>query len=47
MGLDRYHFWMQTALFEKHWGVEELMRYMGSNEGKWIDREMLEMYLLE
>ena len=47
MGLDRYHFWMQTAVFEKHWGVEELMRYMGSNEGKWIDREMLEMYLLD
>ena len=47
MGLDRYHFWMQTALFEKHWGVEELKRYMGSDEGKWIDREMLEMYLLD
>ena len=47
MGLDRYHFWMQTALFEKHWGVEELKRYMGSDEGKWIDGEMLEMYLLD
>ena len=47
MGLDRYHFWMQTALFEKHWGVEELKRYMGSNEGKWIDGEMLEMYVLD
>ena len=47
MGLDRYHFWMQTALFEKHWGVEELTRYMGSDEGKWIDREMLEMYVLD
>ena len=46
-GLDRYHFWMQTAVFEKHWGVEELARYMGSNEGKWIDMEMLEMYLLD
>ena len=47
MGLDRYHFWMQTALFEKHWGVAELKRYMGSAEGTWIDREMLEMYLLD
>ena len=47
MGLDRYHFWMQTAMFEKHWGVEELKRYMGSEEGKWIDREMLEMYVLD
>lgn len=47
MGLDRYHFWMQTAVFEKHWGVAELTRYMGSEEGAWIDREMLEMYLLD
>ena len=47
MGLDRYHFWMQTALFERHWGVEELTRYMGSDEGKWIDGEMLEMYVLD
>ena len=47
MGLDRYHFWMQTALFEKHWGVEELKRYMNSVDGEWIDREMLEMYLLD
>ena len=46
-GLDRYHFWMQTALFEKHWSVEELKRYMCSDDGKWIDREMLEMYLLD
>jgi hypothetical protein len=47
MGLDRYHFWMQSAVFEKHWGVEELKRYMGSDEGKWIDGEMLEMYVLD
>lgn len=46
-GLDHYHFWMQMAVFEKHWGVEELTRYMGSAEGAWIDREMLEMYLLD
>ena len=38
---------MQTAVFEKHWGVAELKRYMGSEEGAWIDREMLEMYLLD
>ena len=46
-GLDRYHFWMQTALFEKHWGVEELARYMNSVDGGWIDGEMLEMYVLD
>ncbi len=47
MGLDRYHFWMQTAVFEKHWGVAELKRYIGSADGKWIDGEMLEMYVLD
>jgi hypothetical protein len=47
MGLDRYHFWMQSAVFEKHWGVEELKRYIGSADGKWIDGEMLEMYVLD
>ena len=46
-GLDRYHFWMQTAIFEKHWGVEELEEYIGSAEGKWIDRDMLKLYLLD
>ena len=46
-GLDRYHFWMQTAIFEKHWGVEELRRYMCSVDGEWIDGEMLEMYVLD
>ena len=46
-GLDRYHFWMQTAVFEKHWGVAELTRYVNSVDGGWIDREMLEMYLLD
>ena len=46
-GLDRYHFWMQTAIHEKHWGAEELRRYMCSDEGTWIDREMLEMDVLD
>ena len=46
-GLDRYHFWMQTAIFEKHWVVEELKRYICSVDGEWIDREMLEVYLLD
>ena len=46
-GLDRYHFWMQTAIHEKHWGAEELLRYVGSVDGEWIDGEMLEMYVLD
>ena len=47
MGLDRYHFWMQTAIFEKHWGVAELKRYISSAEGCWIDEDMLKLYLLD
>ena len=46
-GLDRYHFFTQTAVFEKHWGADEIITYMESNEGKWIDREKYAMYLLD
>lgn len=46
-GLDRYHFWMQTSIFEKHWGIEELKRDMSSVDGEWIDRDMLKLYLLD
>ena len=45
--LDRYHFFTQTAVFEKHWGADEIIAYAGSSEGKWIDRQMYAMYLLD
>ena len=46
-GLDRYHFFTQTAVFEKHWGADEIIEYAGSSEGKWIDRQVYAMYLLD
>ncbi len=46
-GLDRYHFFTQTAVFEKHWGIGEIAAYMESDSGKWIDKEFYAMYLLD
>ena len=46
-GLDRYHFFTQIAVFEKHWGAKEIIAYIGSDAGKWIDREKYAMYLLD
>lgn len=46
-GLDRYHFFTQTAVFEKHWGMDEISAYIGSDSGKWIDREKYAMYLVD
>ncbi len=46
-GLDHYHFFTQTAVFEKHWGADEIIAYIGSDAGKWIDREKYAMYLLD
>ena len=47
VGLDRYHFFTQTAVFEKHWGADEIIAYTGSCEGKWIDWQLYAMYLLD
>lgn len=46
-GLDRYHFFTQTAVFEKHWGCDEIIAYIGSDSGRWIDRQLYAMYLLD
>ena len=46
-GLDRYHFFTQTAVFEKHWGADEILSYIHSDAGKWIEREKYAMYLLD
>lgn len=45
--LDRYHFFTQTAIFEKHWGAEEIKRYIHSEEGAWIDADTYIAYLLD
>lgn len=46
-GLDRYHFFTQTALFEKKWGVDEITAFMASEEGAWIDKGVYRLYLIE
>ena len=46
-GIDRYHFFTQTAVFEKHWEADEIIAYIGSSEGCWIDRHLYAMYLLD
>lgn len=46
-GLDRYHFFTQTAIFEKHWKSLEIIDYMESEKGNWIDKEKYTLYLIE
>lgn len=45
--LDRYHFFTQTAIFEKHWQAKEIMEYTQSAEGNWIDTNVYKLYLLD
>ena len=45
--LDRYHFFTQTALFEKHWNADHIIAYMQSAKGKWINKESYSLYLLD
>lgn len=46
-GIDRYHFFTQTTVFEKHWSADEIIAYTGRADGRWIDREKYAMYLLD
>lgn len=45
--LDRYHFFTQTAIFEKHWSASEIIDYMESKKGSWIDKEKYPLYLID
>ena len=45
--LDKYHFFTQTAIFERHWTSQDIIRYIGSNEGKWINTDNYKAYLIE
>ena len=37
--LDRYHFFTQTAIFEKHWQGKEIIEFLQSPDANWINRE--------
>lgn len=45
--LDKYHFFTQTAIFERRWKVQELIGYIESGKGSWIDKEKYSLYLIE
>lgn len=45
--LDRYHFFTQTAIFEKHWQKEEIIAFIQSPDANWVNREMYTLYLLD
>ena len=44
--LDRYHFFLQVAYFEKHWSPTDVISYINSDKGSWVDVNMLILYLL-
>lgn len=46
-GLDRYHFFTQTAVFERKWGADDINAFMASEEGAWIDKGVYRFYLIE
>lgn len=45
--LDRYHFFTQSAFFEKHWSADDVIRYIGSEDGAWVDRYLYVLYILD
>lgn len=45
--LDRYHYFTQTSIFERHWSEKEILKYIESADGKWIDKNTYCMYLLD
>lgn len=45
--LDRYHFFTQTAIFEKHWQGKEIIKFIQSPDANWINRESYILYLLD
>ncbi len=45
--LDRYHFFTQTAIFERHWTAKDIAAYMKTAEGKWIDNHLYVAYLMD
>ncbi|MBO5864575.1 MAG: phosphotransferase [Bacteroidaceae bacterium] len=45
--LDLYHFFTQTAIFEKHWKSDDFATYINCDKGRWIDKRKYAMYLLD
>lgn len=45
--LDRYHFFTQTALFERHWSAKEIVDFMRTSDADWMHKESYILYLLD
>ena len=45
--LDRYHFFTQTAIFERHWTAKEVIDCMQTNACNWVDVECYKLYLID
>ncbi|MGM9852683.1 MAG: phosphotransferase [Muribaculaceae bacterium] len=45
--LDKYHFFTQTAIFERHWEATDIIRYIDSKEGRWIVADDYKAYLID
>ncbi len=45
--LDHYHFFTQTAIFEKHWQEKEIIAFLQSPDANWVNRERYILYLLD
>lgn len=45
--LDKYHYFTQTAIFEKHWDAKEIIKHISSLEAQWVDKESYILYLLD
>ncbi len=46
-GLDRYHFFTQTAIFERNWGADDIIAFIENGNCKWIDKLLYKIYLLD
>lgn len=45
--LDRYHFFTQTSIYEKHWQGCDFATFMRSSQSNWIDPKAYTLYLLD
>ena len=46
-GLDRYHYFTQTAIFEKRLSAQEIISLIQSAQEKWIKKKEYKLYLLD
>lgn len=45
--MDQYHFFTQSALFERHWNAGDIRKYMASDAGEWMNTADYKAYLIE